>query len=133
MPTGVTDLGAYFQQTQQTLFDRLNQAGRSWKTYFYDFPSSWLLLRNLLPENLPHYHLIDDFFQDVREEKSFPDFVFLEPKYFGADENDDHPPHNVMKGEGHRRRLQRDPLQPGLWNGGCWRSSSTSTADSTTM
>ena len=99
MPTGVTDLGAYFQQTQQTLFDHLNLAGRSWKNYFYDFPSSWLLLRNLLPENLPHFHMIDDFFQDVRDEKSFPDFVFLEPKYFGADENDDHPPHNVMKGE----------------------------------
>jgi phospholipase C len=99
MPVGVTDLGSYFQQTQQTLFDRLNQAGRSWKTYFYDFPSSWLLLRNLLPENLPHFRMIDEFFQDVRDEKSFPDFVFLEPKYFGADENDDHPPHNVMKGE----------------------------------
>jgi phospholipase C len=35
----------------------------------------------------------------VRDEKSFPEFVFLEPKYFGADENDDHPPHNIMKGE----------------------------------
>ncbi len=99
MPAGATDLGSYFQQTQQTLFDHLNQAGRTWKNYFYDFPSSWLLLRNLLPENLPHYHMIDDFFQDVRDENSFPDFVFLEPKYFGADENDDHPPHNVMKGE----------------------------------
>ena len=29
MPAGVIDLGAYFQQTQQTLFDRLNQAGRT--------------------------------------------------------------------------------------------------------
>jgi phospholipase C len=99
MPNGLTDLGSYFQQTQLTLFDRLNQAGRKWKSYFYDFPSSWLLLRNLLPENLSHYHLIDEFFEDVRDEKSFPEFVFLEPKYFGADENDDHPPHNVMKGE----------------------------------
>ena len=35
----------------------------------------------------------------MRDEKSFPEFVFLEPKYFGADENDDHPPHNIMKGE----------------------------------
>jgi phospholipase C len=99
MPVGVTDLGAYFQQTQDTLFDRLNQAGITWKSYFYDFPSSWILLRNLLPENLAHYRMIDEFFEDVRDEKSFPDFVFLEPKYFGADENDDHPPHNVMKGE----------------------------------
>ena len=117
MPAGVTDLGSYFQQTQQTLFDRLNQAGRTWKTYFYDFPSSWLLLRNLLPENLAQYRMIDEFFEDVRDEKSFPDFVFLEPKYFGADENDDHPPHNVMKGE----KVIADAYNairsnPDLWN-----------------
>jgi phospholipase C len=99
MPVGITDPGAYFQQTQVTLFDRLNEAGRSWKNYFYDFPASWLLLRNLLPENVKNYRVMDQFFEDVRDEKSFPDFVLLEPKYFGADENDDHPPHNVMKGE----------------------------------
>lgn len=99
MPSGVADLGSYFQQTQQTLFDRLNQAGKSWKNYYYDFPASWILLRNLLPDKLVNYRLIDEFFQDVRDEASFPDFVFLEPKYFGGDENDDHPPHNIMKGE----------------------------------
>jgi phospholipase C len=99
MPAGVQDLGDYFQQTQRTLFDRLNEAGRTWKNYYYDFPSSWILLRNLLPQNVVNYRQMDDFFDDVRDEKSFPDFVFLEPKYFGGDENDDHPPHNVMKGE----------------------------------
>jgi phospholipase C len=101
MPEGlnVPDLGKYFQQTQETLFDRLNDAGKSWKVYYYDFPSSWLLLRQLLPQNVTHYRRIDDFFDDARTESSFPEFVFLEPKYFGADENDDHPPHNVMKGE----------------------------------
>ena len=101
MPQGfsVPDLGRYFQQTQGTVFDRLSQADRSWKVYYCDFPSSWLLLRQLLPENLLHYRPIDSFFEDVRDEKSFPDFVFLEPKYFGADENDDHPPHNIIKGE----------------------------------
>jgi len=25
--------------------------------------------------------------------------VFIEPKYFGADQNDDHPPHNIFKAE----------------------------------
>ena len=99
MPVGITDPGAYFQQTQETLFDRLNQAGKAWRNYYYDFPSSWLLLRNLLPDKLVNYRPMDEFFDDVRDEGSFPDFVFLEPKYFGGDENDDHPPHNVMKGE----------------------------------
>jgi phospholipase C len=99
MPSGITDLGAYFQQTQETLFDRLTQKGINWRTYFYDFPASWLLLRNLLPQNVVHYRPIDEFFRNARDEKSFPEFAFLEPKYFGADENDDHPPHNIMKGE----------------------------------
>jgi phospholipase C len=95
----VNDLGRYFQQTQYTVFDRLNEAGRNWKVYFYDFPSSWLLLRQLLPHNVPNYRVIDEFFQDVRNESTFPEFTLIEPKYFGEDENDDHPPHNIMKGE----------------------------------
>ena len=101
MPQGFNapDLSKYFQQTQETLFDRLNEAGKSWKTYYYDFPASWLLLRQLLPQNIVHYHGIDEFFEDTRDERTFPDFVFIEPKYFGADENDDHPPHNIIKGE----------------------------------
>ena len=101
MPEGlsVQNLGMYFQQTQETIFDRLNQAGRKWKVYYNDFPASWLLLRQLLPENVVHYHHIDDFFAQVRDTQGFPEFVLLEPKYFGEDENNDHPPHNVMKGE----------------------------------
>jgi phospholipase C len=117
MPTGLTDLGAYFQQTQVTLFERLTQAGRSWKNYFYDFPSSWLLLRNLLPQHVVNYRPIDDFFEGARNEKTFPEFAFLEPKYFGAAENDDHPPHNIMKGEkfiGDVYNAVRS--NPDLWN-----------------
>ncbi len=115
--SSVTDLPRYFQQTQDTIFDRLNDAGQRWKVYYYDFPSSWLLLRQLLPQNLLHYRHIDDFFQDARDEANFPEFVFLEPKYFGADENDDHPPHNIMKGE----KVIADVYNalrsnPSLWN-----------------
>jgi hypothetical protein len=36
-------LEAYFDQTQDTIFDRLNAAGKSWHIYYYDFPSSLLL------------------------------------------------------------------------------------------
>ncbi|HLY99473.1 MAG TPA: alkaline phosphatase family protein [Candidatus Angelobacter sp.] len=90
----------YFHQNQDTIFDRLNSAGRSWKVYYYDFPNSWLLLHQLEhPENLSRYHHIDKFFAEVSEPAGFPDFVFIEPKYFGQDQNDDHPPHNVIKAE----------------------------------
>lgn len=92
-------LATFFNQTQDTIFDRLNEAGRSWKIYYYDFPSSILLAHQRRPENLLRYHHIETFFQDCANEPSFPQFAFIEPKYFGADQNDDHPPHNIVKGE----------------------------------
>jgi phospholipase C len=104
MPDGIKhpDLdNLIFRQNQTTLFDRLNEAGKSWKVYFYDFPSSLILTHQREPHNLLHYHKIDKFFQDVAHLKAdeFPDFALIEPKYAGQDQNDDHPPHNIMKGE----------------------------------
>ncbi len=90
----------YIHQWQQTIFDLLNANGRRWKTYYYDFPNSWLLLRQLAPGNITQYHHIDKFFEeDAEDESTFPEFVLIEPKYFGQDQNDDHPPHNVVKAE----------------------------------
>jgi len=90
-----------FRQHQTTLFDRLNEAGKSWKVYFYDFASSLILTHQRELHNLLNYHKIDRFFQDVAHLKpnEFPEFVLIEPKYAGLDQNDDHPPHNIMKGE----------------------------------
>jgi phospholipase C len=101
MPEGILHLRPQevFVQDQVTLFDRLNEAGISWRIYFYDFPSSLLLNRQRLPHNLAGYKLINEFFADVLDEKNFPSFVFIEPKYFGVDQNDDHPPHNIFKAE----------------------------------
>lgn len=104
MPDGIRhpDLdNLIFRQNQTTLFDRLNEAGRSWKIYFYDFPSSLILTNQRKPHNLLKYHKIDRFFQDCAHLKAddFPEFSLIEPKYSGKDQNDDHPPHNIMKGE----------------------------------
>jgi phospholipase C len=104
MPDGIKhpDLdNLIFRQHQTTLFDRLNEAGKSWKVYFYDFPSSLILTHQRELQNLVKYHKIDRFFQDVAHLKAdeFPDFTLIEPKYAGQDQNDDHPPHNIMKGE----------------------------------
>jgi phospholipase C len=88
-----------FVQDQVTIFDRLRERGKSSRIYYYDFPSSLLLNRQRLPENLSGYSLIKNFFTDARNEETFPSFVFIEPKYFGADQNDDHPPHNIFKAQ----------------------------------
>src|SRR5690348_5070857 len=100
MPEGVfhPDLAGFFDQHQDTLFDRLNEAGRAWKVYFYDVASSWILVHQRAHRNLDRYEVIDFFFDDAAR-GTLPEFVFIEPKYYGQDQNDDHPPHNVMKAE----------------------------------
>ena len=102
MPGGIKDpkLETFFQQTQDTIFNRLQEAGRSWWIYYYDIPCSLVLNKLRQPDQLEHYRNIQMFFdKDVKDEQTFPDFVFIEPKYSGIDQNDDHPPHNVIKGE----------------------------------
>ena len=101
MPEGMRDprLAGFFDQSQVTLFDRLNEAKVSWKIYYYDFPSTLLLTHQRKAENLAQYRRIDQFFVDVQREGELPSFTLIEPKYFGVDQNDDHPPHNVMKAE----------------------------------
>ena len=101
MPEGWKNpqLATYFNQTQDTIFDLLNEARKSWKVYYYDFPSSLLLNHQRQLHNLVHYHHIGQFYLDCGKESTFPEFAFIEPKYFGADQNDDHPPHNIIKAE----------------------------------
>jgi phospholipase C len=102
MPAGWSELdpAPYFQQKQPTIFSRLNEAGRRNRIYFYDFPCSLVLVEQRQRTQLANYHSIDRFFEDAKgDESNFPEFAFIEPKYFGADQNDNHPPHNVMKSE----------------------------------
>ncbi|SMG55426.1 alkaline phosphatase family protein [Paraburkholderia susongensis] len=102
MPSGLNALSPhwYTEQSQDTIFDRLNAARKTWKVYFYDFPASLLLKNQRRAENLANYHFFDTFFHDAAgPADAFPQFVLIEPKYFGEAQNDDHPPHNIMKAE----------------------------------
>ena len=102
MPSGLDALNPkwYTEQDQDTIFDRLNEAQKRWRVYFYDFPASLLLKNQRKPENLANYRYFDTFFRDAAgAEDAFPEFALIEPKYFGEAQNDDHPPHNIMKAE----------------------------------
>jgi phospholipase C len=103
MPEGFAqpNLDSIKDQTQDTVFDRLQEKGKSWKIYYYDFPSSLIFANQRKPENLAHYFDINQFFNKDApgKEADFPDFAFIEPKYFVIDQIDDHPPHNVIKAE----------------------------------
>lgn len=94
------DLAGYFQQNQETIFDRLNEQGIHWKDYFHDIPQSTVFSHQRRPENVARYFYIHEFFADARgDEQEFPQFSFIEPCYMGWHQNDDHPPFDVMRGE----------------------------------
>jgi phospholipase C len=102
MPSGLEGLQGkwYVEQEQETIFDRLDTAGKSWHIYYYDFPCSLLLANQRRPENLARYEKIQKFFEAAAgDEAEFPAFTFIEPRYFGVGQNDDHPPHNIMKAQ----------------------------------
>jgi phospholipase C len=102
MPTGAEMLEPhwYTEQTQPTIFSRMTERGIPWRIYHYDFPCSLVLTQQRQPENLSGYADIDQFFRDAAgNPRTFPAFAFIEPQYFGVAQNDDHPPHNVMKAE----------------------------------
>jgi phospholipase C len=94
------DIAGWFQQDQVTLFDRLSEKGISWKIYFHDIPQSICLVHQRRPERVARYFPIAQFFEDASGvDADFPAFCFIEPDYSGVSENDDHPPHDIMKAQ----------------------------------
>ncbi|MES2366208.1 MAG: alkaline phosphatase family protein [Pseudomonadota bacterium] len=86
---------------QETIFDRLSDAGVKWTIYHDGIPQS-IVMTNLLTRYLTWrgYAKMDAFYEQAAgPAASFPEYAFIEPGYFGAEENDQHPPADVRKGE----------------------------------
>ncbi len=86
--------------SQETLYDRLGDQGKPWKIYHDGMPQSIVLTR-LLPRFITSsYGSMDDFEQEAKgAANDFPAYAFIEPAYFGANENDQHPPSDIGGGE----------------------------------
>lgn len=85
---------------QTTLYDRLNQRDVAWRIYRGDIPQSLLLAHLRLPWNAARYRTMDQFFDKVAGPATdFPAYAFIEPEYFGGDQNDDHPPSDTMQAQ----------------------------------
>ncbi len=98
--THKADLAGYFQQTQNTLFDRLNDAAVHWKVYFHDIPQTTVFAHQRQPHNVARYFYIDQFFRDAAGiESNFPQYCLIEPQFMGYGQNDAHPPHDIMRAE----------------------------------
>jgi phospholipase C len=100
MPSKQTpqDMHIYYQET---IFDRLSDANINWKIFHDGIPQSIVLTR-LLTRYLTFrgYDKMDDFFEQAAgKAEDFPEYSFIEPCYFGTNENDQHPPADVRQGE----------------------------------
>ncbi|HEV7662418.1 MAG TPA: alkaline phosphatase family protein, partial [Chloroflexota bacterium] len=86
--------------TMRTIYENLQDNGRSWKIYFHDLPQT-LALANLRT-SLAHFALFDETFADDCAAGKLANYTFIEPRYFDflwLLANDQHPPHGVLPGE----------------------------------
>jgi phospholipase C len=81
---------------ERTLYDEFTDAGVSWRIYFGDVPQSLALTHQW--RHLGNYRAFKHWEADVKA-GSLPAYSFIEPTYFGPHQNDQHPPHDVMRGD----------------------------------
>jgi phospholipase C len=119
MPQGPFDLSRH-RYDQDTLYDRLNTRGIAWKIYYGDFPQSMLLEHQWRPQNAKRYRPMEEFYRDAAgPDYKFPSYCFIEPRYYAPQQNDDHPPHDVMGAQ----RLLADVYNALRANESLWQSS----------
>jgi phospholipase C len=99
MPAGLFDPNLH-EYDQPSLFRRVEEAGLRCRIHFGDFPLSLLLSDRRTLRGARSYALTQSFEDAAQESESdFPDLVWIEPRYLGANANDDHPPHDVRRGQ----------------------------------
>ncbi len=81
---------------ERTLYDELHDAAVSWRIYFGDVPQSLVLTHQFA--HLGSYRRFAHWREDVAT-GDLPAYSFIEPTYFGPNENDQHPPHDVQRGD----------------------------------
>lgn len=100
---------------QTTVFEQISKAGKKWLIYFEDFAQT-----SLMTHQWPfaaNYRYMAGFEQDCRNPSQFPDYVFLEPKYFWPGQNDQHPTSDIRRGDALIARVYNALRQnDALWN-----------------
>jgi phospholipase C len=100
---------------QPTVFERISEAGKRWLIYFEDFSQTTLMTRQLL--YAANYRYMVSFEEDCKDEANFPDYVFLEPKYFWPGQNDQHPTSDIRRGDALIARVYNSIRKnEDLWN-----------------
>lgn len=100
---------------QTTVFEQIALAGKKWLIYFDDFAQTSLMTRQW--PYAANYRYMNSFEKDCANAAGFPDYVFLEPKYFWPGENDQHPTSDIRRGDALIARVYNALRQnETLWN-----------------
>ncbi len=115
----LVDVKGWFEQDQDTIFDRLSEKPIDWKVYFQGIPQTVALCHQRRAINAARYFYMGQFYDDARgAEEDFPQFCLIEPDFVGSGENDDHPPHDIMKAQ----KLMADVYNALRANAALWES-----------
>ena len=105
-------------QPQDTIYNRIEDKGISWGIFHHGLPQA-LVLQKLWDHPL-HFHEIDVFYQMCQNPDQpgaeLPQYCFLEPAFRGTEENDQHPPADVMNGEILIAKVYNAIRNSAIWN-----------------
>ena len=101
---GQVGMNVFYPQGK-SVYERLEEGGRSAKLYYFDEASSTMEVVNLLQHQPQLFGTYDQFLADCKS-GTLPDYSFIEPNYTDHDNDDgaqlacdQHPDHNIQAGE----------------------------------
>jgi phospholipase C len=108
-----------------TIFDKLDDAKRSWRIYAGDVPQSLsierlagrFLLEHLKAPQDRHFRSLGQYFNDLQQ-GTLPNYSFIEPQYFNTplgQATDQHPPHDILLGEALLGHVYNSLLASNYW------------------
>ena len=103
---------------QKTIFDQINEVGKTFHSYWFDESYGLGFKRMRTPENLKKFKLYNHFLTDL-ENGQLADFSFIEPQYHASvtrPSNDEHPDHPVNVGEAFIKEIYEALRASRYWN-----------------
>eukprot|EP00743_Colponemidia_sp_Colp-15_P013089 GILK01015083.1.p1 GENE.GILK01015083.1~~GILK01015083.1.p1 ORF type:complete len:437 (-),score=48.98 GILK01015083.1:268-1578(-) len=103
---------------QTSVYDVLNQNNLTWRSYFEDIPDVLLMKNQRTWEQLGNLRWLDDFSKDCQA-GDLPYYTWITPRFygdFGKKARDQHPDHDVVKGEEFIAEVYEGLRNSPVWN-----------------
>ena len=106
--TGDAALPEDFKPITGTILDLLDGAGVSWTNYFQDGAQAAAFRKPSGSAPDPHFQSVETFLAsatDSSEAGQLPQVAFVDPGFSGPDQNDEHPPTDIQRGQAFVSRI----------------------------